>query len=440
MTLATRKQQLQIEAASRAEGVVPLPGSKSISNRSLLLAALAQGTTTLVDLLAADDTDRMLDALKALGVDIEINADTRSCIVKGSWGAFPMRAGKLFLGNAGTAFRPLTAALATLGGHYELSGVPRMHERPIGDLVAALRSLGCDVRYLAHDGFPPLAIGAAGASAGGRVDIRGDVSSQFLSALLTALPLARGSATAATTVNVVGPLISRPYVEITTNLMRRFGVVVATPDAQTFVVPAGARYSSPGTLVVEGDASSASYFLAAGAIGGGPVRVTGVGRDSIQGDIAFADVLARLGAKVGYGPDWVEASGGGRLRGGTLDCIAIPDAAMTLAITALFADAPTTLTNIASWRVKETDRIAAMATELAKLGAIVASGDDWLRVTPPSVGHPLHGAAIDTYDDHRMAMCFSLVALSGVPVTINDPDCVRKTFPRYFDAFARIVH
>ena len=299
-----------------------------------------------------------------------------------------------------------------------------------------MRALGCDVRYLAHDGFPPLAIGAAGASAGSRVDIRGDVSSQFLSALLLALPLARGSATAATTVNVVGPLISRPYVQITTNLMRRFGVVVAAPDAQTFVVPAGARYTSPGSLVVEGDASSASYFLAAGAVGGGPVRVTGVGRDSIQGDIAFAEVLSRLGAKVEYGPDWVEASGGGNLRGGTIDCIAIPDAAMTLAMTALFADAPTTLTNIGSWRVKETDRIAAMATELAKLGAAVESGGDWLRVMPPSVTTPLHGAAIDTYDDHRMAMCFSLAALAGIPVTINDPDCVRKTFPGYFDAFA----
>ena len=430
---------VHLPVATHAEGVVPLPGSKSISNRSLLLAALAQGTTTLVDLLVADDTDRMLDALKALGVDIEMNAAARSCVVKGTWGAFPMRAGKLFLGNAGTAFRPLTAVLATLGGHYELSGVPRMHERPIGDLVDALRALGCDVRYLAHDGFPPLAIGAAGATAGARVDIRGDVSSQFLSALLMAMPLARGSATAATTVNVVGPLISRPYVEITNNLMRRFGVAVATPDAQTFVVPAGARYASPGTVAVEGDASSASYFLAAGAIGGGPVRVTGIGRDSIQGDIAFAEVLARLGAKVSYGPDWVEASGGGSLRGDTIDCVAIPDAAMTLAITALFADAPTTLTNIGSWRVKETDRIAAMATELTKLGAVAASGGDWLRVTPPTAAAPLHGAAIDTYDDHRMAMCFSLAALAGVAVTINDPDCVRKTFPDYFDAFVGIV-
>jgi 3-phosphoshikimate 1-carboxyvinyltransferase len=283
-----------------------------------------------------------------------------------------------------------------------------------------------------------LAIGKAGAAAGGTVKVRGDVSSQFLSALLMALPLARGGATAATTVKVVGPLISRPYVDITTNLMRRFGVTVATPDAATFVVPAGARYSSPGRLVVEGDASSASYFLAAGAVGGGPVRVTGVGRDSIQGDVAFADILAALGASVRFGPDWIESAAGRSLRGGTLDCVAIPDAAMTLAMTALFADAPTTLTHIGSWRVKETDRITAMATELAKLGVLVASGEDWLRVTPPAPSAPLHSAAIETYDDHRMAMCFSLATLAGVPVTINDPDCVRKTFPGYFDVFASI--
>jgi len=294
-----------------------------------------------------------------------------------------------------------------------------------------LRALGCDVRYLGREGFPPLAIGTAGAEAGASVAVRGDVSSQFLSALLMALPLAQGSGTAATTVNVTGALISRPYVEITKNLMRRFGVSVASADASTFVVPAGARYSSPGTLVVEGDASSASYFLAAGAIGGGPVRVTGVGRESIQGDVAFADVLERLGADIRFGPDWIEARTGARLRGGAIDCIAFPDAAMTLAMTALFADAPTTLTSIGSWRVKETDRIAAMATELGKLGVTVESGDDWMRVVPPTAAEPLRGAAIDTYDDHRMAMCFSLATLAGVPVTINDPGCV--------GAFAEIV-
>ena len=430
--------QLVLAPSRHAEGIVALPGSKSISNRTLLLAALASGTTTLVDVLAADDTDRMVDALTALGVALRRNAATRTCEVTGVGGGFPLHAGRLFLGNAGTAFRPLTAVLAVLGGNYELSGVARMHERPIGDLVDALRTLGSDVRYLAQDGFPPLAIGATGGAAGRTVSIRGDVSSQFLSALLMALPLARGSDTAATTVTVVGALISRPYVEITIKLMRRFGVAVASPDANTFVVPAGARYSSPGTLVVEGDASSASYFLAAGAIGGGPVRVTGVGRESIQGDVAFADVLDRLGADIRFGTDWIEARTCTRLRGGTIDCLAIPDAAMTLAMTALFADTPTTLTGIGSWRVKETDRIAAMVTELGKLGVTVECGNDWMRVVPPSTAAPLKGAVIDTYDDHRMAMCFSLATLAGVPVTINDPGCVRKTFPGFFDAFAEI--
>jgi len=432
-------QQLALAPVAHAQGTVALPGSKSISNRSLLLAALAQGATTLVDVLAADDTDRMVDALTALGVALRMNAPTRACDVTGVGGGFPIHAGRLFLGNAGTAFRPLTAVLAVLGGTYELYGVPRMHERPIGDLVDALRALGCDVRYLGREGFPPLAIGPAGAAGGASVAVRGDVSSQFLSALLMALPLAQGSGAAATTVNVMGELISRPYVEITINLMRRFGVTVTTPDFNTFVVPAGASYSSPGTLVVEGDASSASYFLAAGAIGGGPVRVTGVGRDSIQGDVAFADVLDRLGADIRFGPDWIEARTGERLRGGAIDCIAFPDAAMTLAMSALFADAPTTLTGIGSWRVKETDRIAAMATELGKLGVIVECGDDWMRVVPPSAAKPLRGATIDTYDDHRMAMCFSLATLAGVPVTINDPGCVRKTFPGYFGAFAKIA-
>jgi 3-phosphoshikimate 1-carboxyvinyltransferase len=432
----TEMAALRLGPCAHAEGTVALPGSKSISNRTLLLAALAQGNTTLTDVLTADDTDRMLDALTLLGVAVERDAASRRVLVQGAGSAFPVRRGKLFLGNAGTAFRPLTAVLAVIGGDFELSGVPRMHERPIGDLVDALRVLGCNVRYLANPGFPPLVIGGAGATAGGSVPIRGDVSSQFLSALLMALPLASGSGTAATTIIVEGPLISRPYVDITTNLMRRFGVDVTEPDAATFVVPAGACYTSPGVLKVEGDASSASYFLAAGAVGGGPVRVTGVGRDSIQGDVAFADELAKLGADVRFGPDWIEARAGTRFRGGTIDCVAIPDAAMTLAITALFADAATTLVNIGSWRVKETDRIAAMVTELRKLGVSVAAGADWLRIEPQPVLQP---ATIDTYDDHRMAMCFSLVALHGGAVTINDPACVRKTFPDYFDAFARIT-
>ena len=415
------------------QGSVALPGSKSVSNRTLLLAALARGTTSLAGLLEADDTARMRDALRALGVNV---ADCDgACVIDGCAGAFPERAAALFLGNAGTAVRPLTAVLAMLGGEYRITGVPRMHKRPIGDLVDALRIAGCDVRYPGSEGYPPLAIGAAGGHAGGRIPVRGDVSSQFLSALLMALPLARGARERATTVEVVTPLVSRPYVEITLRLMRQFGVAVEAADESAFIVPPGAGYCTPGRLQVEGDASSASYFLAAGALGEGPVRVVGVGRDSIQGDVAFADVLAAQGAVVSFGDDWIEARRGDPLRGGTIDCRRIPDAAMTLAIVALFARAPTRLVEIGSWRVKETDRIAAMATELAKLGTTLVAGNDWLEVSPLAT---FRHAVIDTYDDHRMAMCFSLAALGGAGVTINDPGCVSKTFPGYFDALASI--
>jgi 3-phosphoshikimate 1-carboxyvinyltransferase len=426
---------LEIAPIARTEGEVALPGSKSISNRTLLLSALARGTTVLEGLLDADDTAHMLEALRTLGVAIDRNGAT--CVVHGAGGRFPNGSARLYLGNAGTAVRPLTAALAMQGGDYAIAGVPRMHDRPIGDLVDALRHQGCEIRYTGKDGYPPLAIGAAGGHAGGRLPIRGDVSSQFLSAVLMALPVARGAAQTETTIALTTPLISRPYAEITLRLMRRFGVVVETPDAATFRLSPTPGYVSPGTFHVEGDASAASYFLAAGVIGGGPVRVTGVGRDSIQGDVAFADVLARQGADIRMGDDFIEARRGRPLAGGTIDCIAIPDAAMTLAITALFARAPTRLVNIGSWRVKETDRIAAMAAELAKLGATLAAGNDWLEVAPLA---EFRHADIDTYDDHRMAMCFALAAIGGAGVTINDPGCVRKTFPGYFDALARIAH
>jgi 3-phosphoshikimate 1-carboxyvinyltransferase len=427
---------LTLQPLRAARGTVTLPGSKSISNRTLLLAALAEGETTLTGVLDADDTQRMIEALRALGVDVQHDVATNAVHVRGCAGRFPATSADLFLGNAGTAFRPLTAALAMQGGDYALHGVPRMHERPIRDLVDALRAAGCTVEYLGQQGFPPLRAGASGGVAGASIGIRGDVSSQFLSALLMALPLARGADRAGTTVDLVTALISRPYVDITTNLMRRFGVSVGMPDPRTFAVPPGARYRSPGTLAVEGDASAASYFIAAGVLGGGPVRLTGVGRDSIQGDVAFADVLAQQGADIRMGGDWIEARAGTKLQGGTLDCTAIPDAAMTLAVVALFAAQPTRLTGIASWRVKETDRIAAMAAELRKLGASVAAGDDWLRVDPLDT---FHAAAIDTYDDHRMAMCFALAAFGGAPITIRDPDCVRKTFPEFFEVFGGVV-
>jgi 3-phosphoshikimate 1-carboxyvinyltransferase len=427
---------LDLQPIARMAGSVRLPGSKSISNRVLLLSSLSRGETRIEGLLAADDVDRMVGALRALGVVVE-QTDPRATIVHGAAEGFPVKRAALSLGNAGTAFRPLTAALAFSGGHYELSGVARMHERPIADLVDALRAMGADIRYAARDGYPPLVIGPASArteagtvaAAATPIAVRGDVSIQFVSALLMALPLVGAD----TVVEVTGELISRPYVEITLNLMRRFGVDVQREGWRRFQISANARYASPGTIVVEGDASSASYFLAAGAVAGGPVRVVGVGSRSIQGDVRFAEVLAAMGAVVDSGDDWIEVRRGRPLEGIDADFNMIPDAAMTAAVVALFAKGPTTLRNIASWRVKETDRIAAMATELAKLGALVEQGPDWLRVTPPTA---LRAATIDTYDDHRMAMCFSLAALGGVAVRINDPQCVSKTFPDYFAAFA----
>ena len=439
---------LDLAPIARVAGTVSLPGSKSITNRVLLLAALAEGTTLVRDPLQADDTDVMLDALRRLGVAWTSQAGG-AVSVPGAGGPFTVRQADLFLGNAGTAFRPLTAVLALCGGEYRLSGVPRMHERPIGDLVDALAAMGASIDYLGEEGYPPLAVHPAVVRAD-TVEVRGDVSSQFLTALLMALPLrgadARVRAGGNTLVRVRGELISKPYVEITLNLMRRFGVDVGRDGWREFAVPAR-RYASPEEIRVEGDASSASYFLAAGAIsgltGGGPVRVKGVGRSSIQGDVRFVEVLERMGAGVAMGEDWIEAGPGaaaasGKLRALDADLNHIPDAAMTAAVAALYADGTSTLRNIASWRVKETDRIAAMATELRKLGAAVEEGAEFLRITPPQGSRLADGASIDTYDDHRMAMCFSLAALGGVTVRINDPDCVAKTFPEYFDVLASI--
>ena len=437
---------IDLAPATHASGTVRLPGSKSISNRFLLLAALAEGETVVRDLLISDDVERMLDALKLLGIHWERQGQGNDFLVRGAGGAFPAKQAELFLGNAGTAFRPLTAALALSNGQYLLAGVPRMHERPIGDLVDALRQLGADIRYVGNEGFPPLEIHPAPIRAGGRVAVRGEASSQFLTALLMALPLTGAGAT----VEVVGELISKPYIDITLTLMARFGVAVERDGWREFRIPAGARYRSPGTVFVEGDASAASYFLAAGAIAGGPVRVEGVGRDSIQGDVRFAEALQAMGAQVAMGPNWIEARAPatGRLKAIELDCNHVPDAAMTLAVAALFAEGTTRLSNIASWRVKETDRIAAMATELRKLGATVEEGADFIAVSmsrSEPAGAVSRGltftpnAAIDTYDDHRMAMCFSLACLGGVPVRINDPQCVNKTFPDYFDRFADLL-
>ena len=427
-----------------AGGTVRLPGSKSISNRVLLLAGLAEGVTELHDLLDSDDTRVMLDALRALGCGL--TQDGAVLRVRGLGGRLDVHEAELFLGNAGTAMRPLTAALAVLaatqGGSFTLRGVPRMHERPIGDLVDALRPLGCSVDDLGQPGYPPLRVHgqAGGRLATGRpIRVRGDVSSQFLTALLLALPLV--AADGPVVIEVDGELISKPYIDITLKLLARFGIDVQRDGWSRFTLPQGSRYHTPGRLHVEGDASSASYFVALGAIAAvdKPVRIEGVGSDSIQGDIAFVEAARAMGAQVRSGPGWIEVQRGAwPLQAIDLDCNHIPDAAMTLAVMALYATGTTRLTGIASWRVKETDRIAAMATELRKVGAAVIEGDDFIEVSPP---RHWQAATIETYDDHRMAMCLSLAAFNPLggaaparPLRILDPKCVAKTFPDYFEA------
>jgi 3-phosphoshikimate 1-carboxyvinyltransferase len=425
-----------------AAGTVTLPGSKSISNRVLLLAALSEGTTTIHDLLDSDDTGVMLVALRALGCSIEQTGATVQ--ITGLSGQLANRQAKLFLGNAGTAMRPLTAALAVLGGDFELGGIPRMHERPIGDLVDALRQLGCQIDYLGQSGFPPLRISTPALQLQAPIRVRGDVSSQFLTALLMALPLV---AAQDIVIEVVGELISRPYIEITLNLLARFGVQVQRQGWERFTIPAGSKLRSPGAVHVEADASSASYFIALGAIATGVnghngIRIQGVGADSIQGDIRFMEAAQMMGAAIESGPNWLHITRGAwPLKAIELDCNHIPDAAMTLAVMALYADGTTTLRNIASWRVKETDRIAAMATELRKLGAAVVEGADFIQVTPPASAGDWRPASIHTYDDHRVAMCFSLAAFNpaGIPVRIQDPKCVAKTFPDYFEALFSVA-
>jgi 3-phosphoshikimate 1-carboxyvinyltransferase len=474
---------LDLPPLQGASGTVVLPGSKSISNRVLLLSALCRGTTTLHDVLDSDDTRVMLDALRQLGCGVR--QEGRRIEIDGLAGQPVQQQALLFMGNAGTAMRPLTAALAVLGGDFELRGVPRMHERPIGDLVDALRQLGCRIDYLGNDGYPPLHIGQPALLLDAPIKVRGDVSSQFLTSLLMALPLVAmhrapmrtelppgpGLGTTMSSplpeaaanpgggpavsqdivIEVVGELISRPYIEITLNLLARFGVQVLREGWQRFTIPAGSQLQSPGSLHVEADASSASYFIALGAIasdtgdtGGTPggIRIEGVGADSIQGDIRFMDAARLMGARIESGPNWLQVRRGAwPLKAIDLDCNHIPDAAMTLAVMALYAQGTTTLRNIASWRVKETDRIAAMAIELRKLGATVEEGADFIRVTPPASIAQWKAASIHTYDDHRVAMCFSLAAFNParLPVRIEDPKCVAKTFPDYFEALFSVA-
>lgn len=422
-------ESLTLQPIARVDGTINLPGSKSVSNRALLLAALANGTTVLTNLLDSDDVRHMLNALNALGISYTLSSDRTRCEIIGNGGALHAEgAVELFLGNAGTAMRPLAAALCLGANDIVLTGEPRMKERPIGHLVDALRQGGANIEYLEQENYPPLRL--RGGFAGGQIEVDGSVSSQFLTALLMTAPLAPQD----TTIAIKGELVSKPYIDITLNLMKTFGVEIENQNYQRFVVQGQQQYQSPGAYLVEGDASSASYFLAAGAIKGGTVKVTGIGRNSMQGDIRFADVLEKMGATITWGDDFIACTHG-ELNAVDMDMNHIPDAAMTIATAALFAKGTTTLRNIYNWRVKETDRLFAMATELRKVGATVEEGEDYIRVTPPVT---LQFADIATYNDHRMAMCFSLVALSDTPVTILDPKCTAKTFPDYFEQLARI--
>ncbi len=425
-------EQLTLKPIQHVQGTVNVPGSKSLSNRALLLAALAEGQTHLTNLLDSDDIRHMLNALTKLGVTYRLSECKTQCWVTGNGGAFKVTEPvELYLGNAGTAVRPLCAVLAASQGEFTLTGEPRMEERPIAPLIDALTAAGADIQCHKNPGFVPMTIRGT-AIDGNALQIDGTLSSQFLTALLMAAPLLDQQVN----IEINGELVSKPYIDITLDTMQKFGVEVVNHNYQRFEVAKGQRYRAPEQFLVEGDASSASYFLAAGAIKGGPVRVTGVGKQSIQGDIRFADALQAMGAEVIWGNDFIEVRGGS-LRGIDMDFNHIPDAAMTIATTALFAKGQTRLTNIYTWRLKETDRIAAMATELKKVGAHIEEGEDYLVVTPPE---QLQHAEIDTYNDHRMAMCFSLVALSDTPVTINDPGCTAKTFPDFFQRLQSISH
>ena len=423
--------QKKLKAIQSVSGQVTLPGSKSITNRILLLSAIADGETIIKHPLQSDDTLHMIEALKILQVDLSQNKNG-DIHIKGSQGQFKNKSAEIFLGNAGTAFRPLTAALSFSQGNYILSGVPRMHERPIKDLVDALLQLNANITYLNQEGYPPLKISPSEIIINSSVKIRGDISSQFLTALLMAIPLTKKEVS----IEIIGDLISKPYIDITLNLMSRFGVHVKKIDWQHFVIPSSSAYVSPGEIFVEGDASSASYFLAAGALAGN-IEIKGIGKNSIQGDVKFTEALTLMGAKIQMLETSIKISKVKALQAIKLDCNHIPDAAMTLAVLALFANGTTKLHNIGSWRVKETDRIKAMATELKKLGAAVVEGKDFIEITPPL--HINENVEIDTYDDHRIAMCFSLVSLKNIPITINDPACVNKTFPTYFDVLESIT-
>tara|TARA_B110000495_G_scaffold203005_1_gene224979 strand:+ start:812 stop:2092 length:1281 start_codon:yes stop_codon:yes gene_type:complete len=424
--------QKLLPKVNSVEGEINLPGSKSLSNRALLLAALAPGQTTLLNLLRSEDTQRMVEALTQLGVSLTMNDDWSRCVVSGHDGLFQApNEHKFFLGNAGTAIRPLTSILAMMQGNFIVDGDQYMRERPINHLVEALKQLGASIEYLGEENCPPLRV-IGGSIRGGKVEIKGDISSQYLTSLLLALPLAPKDSE----VSVIGEQVSKPYLDLTLDIMSKFGVNARHENHQYFTIPGGQSYQSPGTYLIEGDASSASYFFAAAAIAGGTVRVNGIGSNSVQGDIEFLDAIEAMGAVVSRQSDSIEVSGGA-LKGIDMDLNHIPDAAMTIAAMALFAEGTTIIRNIYNWRVKETDRMFAMATELRKLGATVEAGHDYIVIEPPE---KIQSASIDTYGDHRIAMCFSLASLSDAEITINNPEVTAKTFPDYFDVFASICH
>lgn len=424
-------KKLTLNPISKMAGEVTLPGSKSLSNRALLLAALSKGDTTLTNLLKSDDTQQMVAALKLLGIQIELSDDWQTCLVKGNAGLFKTTSDlSINLGNAGTAIRPLTAVLSLVPGKFKIDGDQYMRERPIAHLTQALESLGATIHFLQNKGYPPLEL-TGGQVKGGQVSLSGEISSQFLTALLMALPLAAQDST----IQITGEQVSKPYLDITLGMLKTFGVTATNENYQRYLVPGQQAYQSPGQFLIEGDASSASYFFAAGAIGGGPIRVHGLGSDSVQGDYDFLDTIEAMGAQVTRAKTWTEVAGGD-LRGIDVDLNHIPDAAMTIAAMAIFATGRTTIRNVYNWRVKETDRMHAMSEGLTRLGAEVTTTQDTITIDPPIKTRP---AVIDTYGDHRIAMCFSLAALAGAPVTIEDPDCTKKTFPNYFDVFKSLI-
>jgi len=415
--------KLTLSPIQKISGSVVLPGSKSLSNRILLLSMLAEGKTEIQNLLDSDDVRRMVEALETLGIQLEENRAENFITVSGTSGIIPVKEATLMLGNAGTAIRPLTAAMTLGHGRFVLDGVQRMRERPIIDLVNGLSQLGANLRCINGTDCPPVEVIADGLP-GGITRLSGAISSQYLTAILLAAPYADKEVQ----IEITDKLVSVPYVEMTLRLMRSFGVSVNHENFRLFHIPRQ-TYRSPGNIFVEGDASSASYFLAGAAITKGTVTVKGCGTDSLQGDARFAEVLEKMGAKVEWEPQQVKLTGNS-LNGIDVDMNQMPDAAMTLAVAALFASGPTAIRNIYNWRVKETERLQAVSTELRKLGAEVEEGYDYLVIQPPE---QIRKAEIDTYDDHRIAMAFSLAACGESPITINNPGCVSKTFPDYFE-------